>query len=195
MDIKVKVVGMEEAAAFFRLQALYLSVVDVAHGTSPAHSHQWVTVFKKSQSAGLGSAALLPHDSHVHPVGIKVQRQGTLTGLAAQKISPHKPFYDFDLIIASTLAGYTTLLTILSKCPEWDTSNMCTAKVLQKIFIQVSIQSIEWNSSCGTGSHSKRRLLIYPTGLSMQITENHRIIDRNYGIGIRRSMPGIFAGH
>ena len=96
LNVTVKVVGMEgaeQAAACLRLQAPYLSVIGVAHGTGPAHFHQLIAVGEQGQFALPAPAALFPHDPHVHIVGVQIQDQGTLVRFVAQQLPSYKPFH------------------------------------------------------------------------------------------------------
>ena len=138
LNVTVKVVGMEgaeQAAACLRLQAPYLSVIGVAHGTGPAHFHQRIAVGEQGQFALPAPAALFPHDPHVHIVGVQIQGQGTLVRFVAQQLSSYKPFHYLDFIVIGTLSGHTALPAILSKRPERDTGNMGTPKVRQEIAV------------------------------------------------------------
>ena len=90
LDMLVEIVGVkraEQAAGGPGLYSQYLPVIGIAHGPCPAHLHQRIAVFKQCQFAGLGPAAFLPHDPHVHFVGVKIQRQGC----ARRACSPEVP--------------------------------------------------------------------------------------------------------
>ena len=93
---------------------------------------------------------LLPHDPHVHFVCVNIQGQGPLIGLIAQKFPAHKPLYDLDFVVVSTLTRHFSFLSILPQRPKGDAGDMGAAEVLQKISIQIGIQFIKRDSRLGT---------------------------------------------
>lgn len=116
------------------------------------------------------------YNAHAHFVGMNVRGQRALVGLIAQKIPPHKPLNDFDLVVIGTLARHFPFLAILSQRPERDAGNMAPPKVPQKVSVQVRLQRIKGNPGLAAGCGGKRGLTVHPTGLPMQVTEDHLVI-------------------
>lgn len=91
--------------------------------------------------------------------------------------------------------GHTALFPIVPQRPERDAGCPGAAKVPGEVLVQIGVQAVERDAYLRAGIGGNFRLGIHPTRLAVQVAEDHRIIDRHGGIGIRQAMPGVLTGH
>ena len=90
-----------------------------------------------------------------------------------------REFPNFEVLVATHID--TDHMSIFSQCPPGDTDGAAFSKVLEEICIKRSAKYLKGNMGLFTRFSDEFYLTLYPWRLKAKVTDNHRVINRNFG--------------
>lgn len=169
-------------------------VVGEALRPRPAHFHQRVDVFVKGLPAGLGAAALVGHNAHVHFVGVEISFVRPLAGVQAQELVADELIQYLDFIVAGALPWHFALGPVRAYGPRRDGGNAGFSKIAGEVTVQVGVQGNAWDMCPAARGLDKGGLPVHPGQFRVEVAEDDKIIVRHKRVD---RPPGqlVFAGH